>query len=157
MGHPSSSGGESNESLSEGEAPEPCEWQDWNVEQDENDDQMVREQSVNRAVIPSPEGSANAHATFRMLTRGWEWTTQHTLCLFSGKTWDSPAETLEVCAREYGFDLRALRKEHRMDFYDGIRVINFVRKSVRARSDRAGPSHACRRVFAHLCLPLPAR
>lgn len=47
MGNPSSSGGESNESLSEGEAPEPCEWEDWNVEQDEND-QMVRELSVNR-------------------------------------------------------------------------------------------------------------
>jgi hypothetical protein len=48
MGNPSSSGGESDESLSEGEAPEPCEWEDWNVEQDEDDDQMVREQSVNR-------------------------------------------------------------------------------------------------------------
>jgi hypothetical protein len=81
-----------------------------------------------------------------MLTRSWECATQRTLCLFSGKTWDSPAETLEVCASEYGFDLRALRKEHGMDFYDGIRVINFVRKSVRARSDRAGPSRGCRHV-----------
>jgi hypothetical protein len=37
-----SSDGESHESLSEGEEVEPCQWEDWNAEHDEDDEQMVR-------------------------------------------------------------------------------------------------------------------
>ena len=50
-----------------------------------------------------------------------------TRCLFSSETHPSPDAALRHAAQAFGFDLRALYKQHDMDFYAAMQCLNFAR------------------------------
>ena len=50
-----------------------------------------------------------------------------TRCLFSSETHPSPDAALRHAAQAFGFDLRALYRQHDMDFYAAMQCLNFAR------------------------------
>ena len=61
-----------------------------------------------------------------------DWEEEHeearpTRCLFSSETHPSPDAALRHAAQAFGFDLRALYRQHDMDFYAAMQCLNFAR------------------------------
>ncbi|KAI9314297.1 hypothetical protein BX666DRAFT_2020339 [Dichotomocladium elegans] len=50
-----------------------------------------------------------------------------TMCLFDSDVFPSPAEALEHIKSAHGFNLSAIRKEHNLDFYKTVVLLNYIR------------------------------
>ena len=48
--------------------------------------------------------------------------------LFSSKVFKSPNECMEYCKEAYGFDVKKLKRTHKLDCFSFIRLINYIRK-----------------------------
>eukprot|EP00249_Psilotum_nudum_P017825 c26509_g1_i1 orf=316-2469(+) len=51
-------------------------------------------------------------------------------CLFCEQRWAAAAPLFEHCKSIHGFDYLKLQKEYALDFYDNLRLINFIRSQV---------------------------
>ena len=52
------------------------------------------------------------------------------LCLFCTSRFSSPSAALHHCSVDHGFDLARLRERLGLDFYDCMRLINYIRSQV---------------------------
>ena len=50
-----------------------------------------------------------------------------TRCLFSSATHASPTAALQHASDAFGFDMRALYKQHSLDFYSAMQTLNYAR------------------------------
>ncbi|KAL1498887.1 hypothetical protein AB1Y20_013411 [Prymnesium parvum] len=60
-----------------------------------------------------------------------------TVCLFSSRVFASAAECLSHAASEYALDLPRVVRDHRLDLYGRVKLVNFVRASVIAGASPA--------------------
>eukprot|EP00271_Cylindrocystis_brebissonii_P015911 TRINITY_DN3898_c0_g1_i1.p1 TRINITY_DN3898_c0_g1~~TRINITY_DN3898_c0_g1_i1.p1 ORF type:complete len:980 (+),score=246.88 TRINITY_DN3898_c0_g1_i1:92-2941(+) len=51
-------------------------------------------------------------------------------CLFCEEKFPDPASAFDHCAARHGFDFRRIRNEERLDFYDCIRALNYIRRKM---------------------------
>eukprot|EP00163_Fabomonas_tropica_P010260 TRINITY_DN2034_c0_g1_i1.p1 TRINITY_DN2034_c0_g1~~TRINITY_DN2034_c0_g1_i1.p1 ORF type:complete len:640 (+),score=185.43 TRINITY_DN2034_c0_g1_i1:178-1920(+) len=58
--------------------------------------------------------------------------TAPTLCLFCTDTFPQASTMLEHCAKSHSFDLKAVRSQHGLDFYQTIRMLNYIRTQRKA-------------------------
>eukprot|EP00808_Paulinella_micropora_P003509 g23124.t1 len=59
-------------------------------------------------------------------------------CLFCNKMFaDGPQTALSHAARAHDFDFHAYRKEHKLDFYGSVRLINFIRTQIATQAIQA--------------------
>jgi len=65
------------------------------------------------------------------------------VCLFCEKLSGTAQESFDHAKKEHNFDLKAIQKENNLDFYQSIRIINYIRHSI---SENACPK--CRISFA---------
>lgn len=66
--------------------------------------------------------------------------------LFDDKTFKSVQEMLAHCKDEHGFDFTAVQAELKLDFYDRIRLVNYIRSQVKAGVSK--PDVSTKDVFA---------
>ena len=57
---------------------------------------------------------------------------EETVCLLCDALLPSPKAAFLHCKEEHSFDFLKLRVDSRLDFYDTLRLINFIRARVRA-------------------------
>ena len=55
-----------------------------------------------------------------------------TQCLFCEETYIGAEAALKHCHRQHGFNIDQLQKFHNMDCFGYIKMINFIRKTVRS-------------------------
>lgn len=55
---------------------------------------------------------------------------ESTRCLLCTQVLPSPQAALQHCANTHSFDFLKLRADARLDFYDTLRLINFIRSKV---------------------------
>jgi hypothetical protein len=55
-------------------------------------------------------------------------------CLFCDRVLSSPPICMDHMASEHGFDFRALKKEWSLDFYDSVKLVNYIRRQVEEKA-----------------------
>ncbi|CAG8483152.1 4556_t:CDS:10, partial [Racocetra persica] len=65
----------------------------------------------------------------------WEEETQDSKCLFCKDLFNATDELFQHCKEKHGFDFQKLRSEQKLDFYQSIRLINYVRNQVLNNSE----------------------
>ncbi|KAF0524841.1 S-adenosyl-L-methionine-dependent methyltransferase [Gigaspora margarita] len=65
----------------------------------------------------------------------WEEETQDSKCLFCKDLFNVTTELFQHCKERHGFDFQALRVELKLDFYQSIRLINYIRNQVLNNSE----------------------
>ncbi|CAG8609906.1 6631_t:CDS:2, partial [Dentiscutata erythropus] len=60
----------------------------------------------------------------------WEEETQDSKCLFCKDLFNATNELFQHCKERHGFDFQTLRTELKLDFYQSIRLINYIRNQV---------------------------
>jgi uncharacterized C2H2 Zn-finger protein len=67
-------------------------------------------------------------------------------CLFCDRVLSAPQICMDHMASEHGFDFRALKKEWALDFYDSVKLVNYIRRQVEQKACvRCGKKQASRK------------
>ncbi|KAI8388385.1 S-adenosyl-L-methionine-dependent methyltransferase [Radiomyces spectabilis] len=67
----------------------------------------------------------------------WDYDDAESQCLFCTKTFALPEEAFSHCAETHGFDFLGVKRSLGLEFYDCIRMINYIRKEVQMRPELA--------------------
>ncbi|KAJ3088472.1 hypothetical protein HK102_008662 [Quaeritorhiza haematococci] len=155
-------------------------WEEIQMEDDDDDeddnldvDEDVDEDEIDDESGEDVGGGAVREATDTLKMRGkrrWrpsasriksqdDWTdwnessSEPTMCLFDERILPSAAEACEHMKQEHGFDLATIRREMALDFYQTLKLINYIRREtsmLRCYSCHAGAFETMEQLEEHM-------